>query len=172
MQETGLIKFSFESIYLRASSASFPKAQSASSWSSPWSPFRVCVQRLMTWFLQNWIVSDILYFTIPSLLVLILTKVLGVILWPICPMVLIPRSGGHFIHKPLSMLLTGPGPVNSNQRPLATCLTGLSWFRKLFLLVASSHSWSYAITIIDLIELYIWSFQVILVLSEAQSLIF
>lgn len=130
------------------------------------------MQWLMTWFLQNWIVSDILYFTIPSLLVLILTKVLGVILWPICPMVLIPRSGGHFIHKPLSMLLTGPGPVNSNQRPLATCLTGLSWFRKLFLLVASSHSWSYAITIIDLIELYIWSFQVILFLSEAQSLIF
>lgn len=58
-----------ENICLRACCASFPRTHSASYWSSPWIAFRITVgqwpQWSVTWFLENWMVGSIIYFTTP-----------------------------------------------------------------------------------------------------------
>ena len=69
-------------------------------------------------------VGNFVYSTIPSLSVLVLTKVWEACrdqFFPLCLGMLIPRSEEDFIDRLLSAI-TGLGPVNNSQKPL-DCLS-------------------------------------------------
>ena len=146
MQETGITQSSPENIYLRASSVSFPGTQSASSWSSPWIPFKV-YYRTVTAVADDLILVELdggqhsIFYNLLSL-GLNFNQGLGGISWPLCPMVLrllIPRSGEDFLDRLVSVLLLDLGPVKVARSLWTTCLTSLLWSRKCFPFVASSH---------------------------------
>lgn len=90
--------------YHRASSVSFPRAQSTSSWSSPWIPFKMYSKSVTvgTWLSENWMASNILYGTDPSLLVLISTKIWEAFCLPMLGMPT-PRSGKDFVARPFTV---------------------------------------------------------------------
>ena len=164
MQETEFIKFSPENVYLRASFASFPRAQSASLWPSPWTPFRVYCRSATA--VANGLTLVELGGGQHSLSYnsfsfgLNFDQSLGGTSWPICPMLLgmlIPRPGKYFVDRPLNVLLLDWVLLTVAKSLWTICLTKLLWFRIWFPLVAFSHIWSYTITIIDLIGLCIWS---------------
>ena len=103
--------------YLRASL----RAQGASWWSLPWIPFR------MYWgsaaaVADDWMLSHTVHFTTPYLLVLILTQVLGGILWP---RMLGPRSGKDFVDRPLNLLLVDEALLTVARNLWAACLTSV-----------------------------------------------
>ena len=88
------------------------------------------LQRLMTWFLHNWNVGNIAYFTVSFPSILISTKVLGGILCSICLTTL-----GCSFRGQMGILLIGVSMCHCWIRPLLISLTGLLLSRKLFLLM-------------------------------------
>ena len=75
---------------------------------------------------DDWMLGHTVHFTTPYLLVLILTQVLGGILWP---RMLGPRSGKDFADRPLSLLLLDEALLTVARNLWAACLTSLLWPR-------------------------------------------
>ena len=98
--------------YLRASFASIPRVQSASTRSLLWISFRVYCSSA-TAVTNDLILIELdrgqyslFYNSLPF--GLNVDQVLGGVSWPVCPMalgILIPRSGEDFIDRPLDVLL-------------------------------------------------------------------
>lgn len=126
--------------------SNYSRARSASSWSSPWIPFRVYCRSAAA--VANDLILE-LDGGRPSLVSnhfpfgLDFYQGLRGISWPFCPMVLgmlIPRWGKDFVDRPLNALLPDKALfVNSSLTPLDCLFYSLLWSRKWLPLVASSH---------------------------------